>query len=223
MAWYHQATSHYLNQCWRRSLSPYDVTRPHGDVAVIWQISFSRFRDQSRYAPSQWEMLLQCNDVSHWLGPYLDWSLKLIVHNSSLGTRCEIALRWMSHNLTNDKSILVQLMAWGSQAATSHNQHQCWPMYMDPYVITRPQGHNTSRREQNGPHFYPRPVLAFGYCRCLRVCVCVCLSVNHELVRTITRQPFQLGSPNLDQRCKRPWLRSLLFWEVIDLDLQGQI
>ena len=26
-------------------------------------------------------------------------------------------------------------------------------------------------------HFYPRPVLAFGYCRCLRLCVCVCLSV----------------------------------------------
>ena len=25
--------------------------------------------------------------------------------------------------------------------------------------------------------FYPRPVLAFGYCRCLRLCVCVCLSV----------------------------------------------
>ena len=23
-------------------------------------------------------------------------------------------------------------------------------------------------------HFYPRPVLAFGYCRCLRVCMCVC-------------------------------------------------
>ena len=24
-------------------------------------------------------------------------------------------------------------------------------------------------------HFYPRPVLAFGYCRCLRVCVCMCV------------------------------------------------
>ena len=70
-------------------------------------------------------------------------------------------------------------------------------------------------------HFYPRPVLAFGYCRCLRVCVC--LSVNHQLVRTITHQPFKLESPNLDQRCKRPWLRSLLFWGAIDLDLQGQI
>ena len=25
------------------------------------------------------------------------------------------------------------------------------------------------------PFFYPRPVLAFGYCRCLRVCVCPCV------------------------------------------------
>ena len=28
MAWCHQATSHYLSQCWPRSLSSYDVTRP---------------------------------------------------------------------------------------------------------------------------------------------------------------------------------------------------
>ena len=59
------------------------------------------------------------------------------------------------------------------------------------------------------------------------VCLCVCLSVcvcgKHVLVRAITRHPFKLGSPNLDHRCKRPWLRSLLFLGVIDLDLQGQI
>ena len=73
--------------------------------------------------------------------------------------------------------------------------------------------------------FYPRPVLAFGYCRCLRLSVCPSVRVcgNHLLVRAITRHPFKLGSPNLDHRCKRPWLRSLLFWGVIDLDLQGQI
>ena len=29
MAWPYQATSHYLNQCWQSSMSPYDVTRPH--------------------------------------------------------------------------------------------------------------------------------------------------------------------------------------------------
>ena len=28
MAWCRQATSHYLSQCWPRSLSPYAVTRP---------------------------------------------------------------------------------------------------------------------------------------------------------------------------------------------------
>ena len=28
MAWCRQATSHYLSQCWLRSLSPYGVTRP---------------------------------------------------------------------------------------------------------------------------------------------------------------------------------------------------
>ena len=28
MAWCHQAPSHYLRQCWCRSMSPYDATRP---------------------------------------------------------------------------------------------------------------------------------------------------------------------------------------------------
>ena len=31
---------------------------------------------------------------------------------------------------------------------------------------------------------------------------------HFELVRTITHHPFKLGSPNLDQRCIIPWLRS---------------
>ena len=70
--------------------------------------------------------------------------------------------------------------------------------------------------------FYPRPVLAFGYCRCL--CLCVCVSVyQSQVVSAITHQPFKLGSRNLDQRCKRPWLRSLLFRGMIDRNLQGQI
>ena len=40
--------------------------------------------------------------------------------------------------------------------------------------------------------FYPRSILAFGFCRSLRLCVCVCLSVciNHKLVNTITRHPL---------------------------------
>ena len=35
MAWCRQATSHYLNQCWPRSLSPYGVTRPQWVKAMM--------------------------------------------------------------------------------------------------------------------------------------------------------------------------------------------
>ena len=48
------------------------------------------------------------------------------------------------------------------------------------------------------------------------------LSVT-KFVRAVTHDPFKLGSPNLDQRCKRPWLISPLFCGTIDCDLQGQI
>ena len=56
--------------------------------------------------------------------------------------------------------------------------------------------------------FYPRPVLAFGYCRCLRLSVSPSVT---KFICAITHYPLKLGSPNLDQRCKRPWLRSLCF------------
>ena len=68
--------------------------------------------------------------------------------------------------------------------------------------------------------FYPRPV--FGL-RVLSLPVSVCVCINHLFVRTITRHLFKLGSPNLVQRSKTHWLRSLLFLGAIDLDLQGQI
>ena len=71
--------------------------------------------------------------------------------------------------------------------------------------------------------FYFLPEASFGLRVLSYVCVCVRVSVNHELVRAIIHQPFKLGSPNLGQGCKRPWLRALLFCGAIDLDLQGQI
>ena len=54
-------------------------------------------------------------------------------------------------------------------------------------------------------------------------CACVCVSVNHQFVWTITCHPLKLQSPKLDKKCKTPWLRSYIFVEFIDLDLQGQI
>ena len=40
---------------------------------------------------------------------------------------------------------------------------------------------------------------------------------HFELVRIII--DLKLESPNLDQRHKTPWLRSLLFWRLINADL----
>ena len=54
------------------------------------------------------------------------------------GISCELALRWTSLDLTDDKSTLVQVMAWCRQA-TCHYLSQCWPRSMLPFGVTRPQ------------------------------------------------------------------------------------
>ena len=42
MAWCCQATSHYLNQCWPRYMSPYGVTRPQWVDTSLFQITVKR-------------------------------------------------------------------------------------------------------------------------------------------------------------------------------------
>ena len=60
----------------------------------------------------------------------------LVIDERSIS--CEIALIWMSLDFSDDQSTLVQVMAWCRQA-TSHYLSQCWPRFMLPYGITRPQ------------------------------------------------------------------------------------
>ena len=54
---------------------------------------------------------------------------------SSLGTHYEIVLRCMPQNFSNEKSILVQVMAWCRQTP-SHYLSQCWPISVWSYGIT---------------------------------------------------------------------------------------
>ena len=63
---------------------------------------------------------------------------KLTVVNGGWGISYEIALRWMPIDFTDDKSILVQVMAWCHQA-TSHYLSQCWPRSMSPNGVTKAQ------------------------------------------------------------------------------------
>ena len=47
-------------------------------------------------------------------------------------------LWWMPQDLTDDKSTLVQVMAWCRQAARQYLS-QCWLSSLSPYGIARPQ------------------------------------------------------------------------------------
>ena len=76
---------------------------------------------------------------------------KLILVTGGWGISCKIALRWMPLDLTDDKSTLVQVMAWCRQA-TSHYLSQCWPRSMPPYGVTRPQWVKPLKQNQNAQH-----------------------------------------------------------------------
>ena len=90
-----------------------------------------------------------------WIGFYTsnfqvkfsDWWLGHLLQNSS---------PMNVSDLINDKSTVVQVMAWCLQA-TSHYLSQCWPRSRSPYGITRPQW-----VKENNPKFfshYVRPCL----------------------------------------------------------------
>ena len=95
-----------------------------------------------------WMMVLKhfqcpCTDINSLAPRKFEWNLRFIIFKWSLviagwGISHEIALMWMSLDLTDDQSTLVQVMAWCCQTA-SHYLSQCWPRSLSPYGVTRPQ------------------------------------------------------------------------------------
>ena len=73
------ASSHYLKHCWlivKCIMRNWLLNELWVEIQTIYMKMWStKNRDQFRYVPSQWETLFHCNDVPHWLGTYLDWSL----------------------------------------------------------------------------------------------------------------------------------------------------
>ena len=59
----------------------------------IMQTTHATLRDHFVNAPSQWEMTLHCNVVSHWLGAYTKWSLKTWIGPCSGEAWCWIKCR----------------------------------------------------------------------------------------------------------------------------------
>ena len=58
------------------SINRWDVNERERQCQISIAITY-RTRAHPRFAPSQWEMVLLCNDVSHWLGASLESALRM--------------------------------------------------------------------------------------------------------------------------------------------------
>ena len=113
---------------------------------------------------------------------------KLISWIDTLSNSCETALRSMPQNPSDDKSTLVQVMAWCHQAA-SHYLSQCCPKSLSPYGVTRPQWVNS---------------LAPGTCGCNLKLVIFKLISRIDISRFLVKLP-------LDE-CQKPSLMISQHW-----------
>ena len=67
-----------MNTCWGHTLYDSKILHFYGDNLFRRKMSLRitvMVRGDSRFAPSQWETALLCNDVSHWLGASLESAL----------------------------------------------------------------------------------------------------------------------------------------------------
>ena len=88
-----------------------------------------------------------------WIKFYMSYFQTDLVIDS-WGISREVALRWMSMELSNEKSTLFQVTAWCRQA-TSRCLSQYSRRSISLYGVSRPQWVNTLKLAWNGPHSLP--------------------------------------------------------------------
>ena len=163
MAWCRQATSHYLSQCWPTSIfvviwfhQPTMSSFLEDRIKILYFLSFHNTwhrclkfdnlenKDQFLRLSIPWLLIKKLNSFApgRFQFHFRKVIFKLILVNGGWGISYEIALRWKQLDFTDDKSTLVQVMAWCCQA-TSHYLSQCWPRSMSPNGVTRPQWVNS--------------------------------------------------------------------------------
>ena len=106
------------------------------------------------------------------------WNFRFVIFKWILviagwGISCKISLIWMSLDITDDQSTLVQVIAWWRQA-TSHYLSQCWPRSASSYDVTRPQWVEMLMPRQNGHHFTDD----IFYCIFLNWNVCISIQIS---------------------------------------------
>ena len=121
-----------------------DIFLTHWPLGMCdWLNLMAFFRYQGPFYPCNHNLDIGIIIFPHIIGPCEIWIkfyviLQLILSIYGWGISCEIALWWILLYLTNDKSTLVQVMAWCWQA-TSHYLSQWWLRFKLSYGITGPQ------------------------------------------------------------------------------------
>ena len=99
---------------------------------------------QSMATGSLWNVNSLAPGRSEFDSEYIIYNLVLLI-GIFRSSHDDNALRWMPQDLTDDKSTLVQVMAWCHQA-TSHYLSQCWLSSLLPYGVARPQWVNCNKK-----------------------------------------------------------------------------
>ena len=106
MAWCRQATSHYLNQCWPRSLPPYGVTRPPWVDEWIAHIQWKHFTSPLKISGLHTDMhdkVFLCISAS---SPGL-----VYMRFASWHTRC-LFISWITAKRLGQTGHLNEMRAW---------------------------------------------------------------------------------------------------------------
>ena len=114
-----------FRRLWQTSVMPYP-----NPVTVHQQLAFG-------WPASKEAMLMK---IINWFKFLVIFIKSVFSHlcDLFLWFSCDIVLRSMSLDLTNNESTSVQVIAWCHQA-TSHYLSQCWPRSVSPYSVPRPQ------------------------------------------------------------------------------------
>ena len=122
---------------------PYSLTQPWSIASTQQKGASTRWK-LGRYG-NEFEIAISVHISPHKCGPG--------ARITFMSTYCEIALRWIPPTTFDDLSILVQVMAC-CRKATIPYLSQCWPRFMSPNGVTRPQWSTTFRLPQNTRHMH---------------------------------------------------------------------
>ena len=117
MAWCRQATSHYLSQCWPKSLSPYGAARPQWVNLYVLETRIVKIKPNLRSIPQ-----MSWYPVTARFGGHNGciWNLMGASTAQSRG-----AIKFQSNQITSNQDLVASRLHWaGSTGLTAVRKHQ---------------------------------------------------------------------------------------------------